>query len=302
MSSEENKSNLSGVKKSATPRHVTRWVRRAPAASEAEWRERLSFLGTFLVVHTQPGKLLRLEAYAPRSILLRLQRDLGGKLERIDTVKIATRANAPRRPLRIARDLAVIDAHGTWPAAQPKPRILLRIAGAMAFGTGEHATTAACLRFLHHEVQQTDQKWTLLDIGTGSAILAIAAEKLGAAQVDAFDYDDRAVKAAQANIRRNRCRRITMAKRNLLRWKPRKRHPLVMANIFSEILRMAASQIVAAVSPGGCLVLSGILRPQERETLATFRGLGLRLEAVSRRGKWVTILMRSPRTRSSRET
>jgi len=247
------------------------------------------------VVHSRPGtKLIRLEAYAPDKVLRQLTEDFGGKIERIDTVKIATRANAPRRPLRIARDLAIIDAHGTWPAKLAKPRILLRIAGAMAFGTGEHATTSACLRFLLQEAARAGDDWTLLDIGSGSGILAIAAEKLGAKRIDAFDYDERAVRAAHANIRRNRCRRIRLTKKNLLRWKPRSRHPVVVANVFSEILRLAAIQITAALRPGGCLILSGILRPQEKETVETFLGRGLQVEAVSRRGKWVTIQMRSP--------
>lgn len=284
--------------KARTPRHVQRWVRHASAAHEDAWRERLAFLGTGLVIHARPRtSLMRLEAYASGNVLSQLRQQFGGKLEKIDTVAIATRANAPRRPLRINRGFAVMDAHGTWPASAPRPRILLRIAGAMAFGTGEHATTSACLRFLLRESEHLGKDWTLLDIGTGSGILAIAAEKLGAKRVEAFDYDERAVKAAQANARRNRCRVIKIGRKNLLQWKPLVRYPLVMANVFSEILCMAAPQTVASVRPGGCLVLSGILRPQEKETLATFRALGLSTEAVSRRGKWVTIQMRSPQTR-----
>lgn len=276
-----------------TQRHVERWVRHASAGHEDAWRERLAFLGTGLVIHSRPGtKLLRLEAYAPGKILRRLRRDFGGKLERIDTVMIATRANAPRRPLIIARDLAVIDAHGIWPASKSKPRILMRIAGAMAFGTGEHATTSACLRLLRAEAMRLEPGWTALDIGSGSGILAIAAEKLGAARVEAFDYDGRAVTAAQANLRRNRCRRISIAQKNLLRWQPRRTYPLVVANVFSEILQLAAPQITAAVRPGGCLILSGILRPQESETRQTFLAQGMQLEAASRRGKWVTLQLR----------
>ena len=280
------------------PRHIQRWVRHASSAHEDAWRERLAFLGTGLVIHARPRtRLMRFEAYASGKVLRQLKQQFGGKLERIDTMEIAARANAPRRPLRLNRGFAVMDAHGTWPASAAKPRVLLRIAGAMAFGTGEHATTSACLRFLLRESERIGKDWTLLDIGAGSGILAIAAEKLGAKRVEAFDYDERAVKAAHANARRNRCRVIKIGRKNLLQWKPRVRYPLVMANVFSEILRMAAPQIVASVRPGGCLVLSGILRPQEKETLATFRALGLSPEAVSRRGKWVTMQMRSTQTR-----
>lgn len=247
------------------------------------------------MIHSRPGgKFLRLEAYGTDSVLRRLQREWGGRLERIDTVKIAARANAPRRPLRLARDLAVIDAHGSWPATQPEPRFLLRIGGAMAFGTGEHATTSACLRFLREEAGSAARGWSVLDIGTGSGILAIAAEKLGAARVEAFDCDHRAVAAAQANLRRNGCRRVRLAARDLLRWQPRRRHPVVLANVFSEILRIAAAPIAAAVQPGGCLILSGILLPQERETLTAFLDRGLVLQGAARRGKWVTLRLRAP--------
>jgi len=295
LSDEENKSTVQGMAATfRSPRYVWRWIRHATAHHEDAWRERLSFLAGNLVVHGRPSaRVIRLEAYGAPAMLRQVCEVFGGRLEKIDAVAIAKRANAPRRPLKITNDLAVIDAQGTWPASQPKPRILLRIAGAMAFGTGEHATTSACLRFLRALAAQLEPGWTALDIGTGSGILAIAAEKIGARQVDAFDYDERSIPAAQANIRRNRCYRIKLSRKNLLRWKPRRRYPLVMANVFSEVLRLSAPQISAAVHPGGCLILSGILRPQEREILETFQARGFRLERAGRRGKWVTLQLRA---------
>ena len=166
----------------------------------------------------------------------------------------------------------------------------------MAFGTGEHATTAACLRFLRDEAARLTPGWTALDAGTGSGILAIAAEKLGAARVSAFDNDPRAVRAARANARLNGCSRIDFAVANVLAWSPgRTRYPVVAANIYSEVLSAAAPAIARAVAPGGCLALSGILRDREAETLAAFAPRGLVAERVSRRGKWVTLLLRRGR-------
>ena len=133
-----------------------------------------------------------------------------------------------------------------------------------------------------------------MDIGTGSGILAIAAEKLGATRVDAFDYDPRALPAARANLRRNHCTRVTLTHRDLLTWRPTRRYPVVMANVFSEILCAAAPQIIATLRPKACLILSGILRTLEKETVATFTARGLQLEASTRRGKWVTLLLRAP--------
>jgi Ribosomal protein L11 methylase len=283
------------VKTKPAARHVRRWVRRASTHHEDAWRERLAFLGTGLVSLARPGgKMIRLEAYGREVILRHLTRDFGGKIESFDAAKIAQRANAPRRPLQFASNLGVIDAHGRWPSARSKPRILLRIAGAMAFGTGEHATTAACLRLLRRTAAAPEPGWTALDIGTGSGILAIAAEKLGATRVDAFDYDPRALPAARANLRRNRCSRITLTRRDLLTWHPNRRYSVVMANVFSEILCTAASQIVATLRPKACLILSGILRGLETETLSSFTARGLQLEASTRRGKWVTLLLRAP--------
>jgi len=277
------------------PRHVWRWVRQAAARHEEAWRERLGFFGPQLVVHGRPGaRIIRLEAYGAPALLKRVRAVFGGRVEKIDATAIAVRANAPRRPLAIGRDLVILDAHGRWPAARPAPRILLRIAGAMAFGTGEHATTAACLRFLRAAAARLEPGWTALDIGTGSGILAIAAEKLGAARVDSFDCDPRTIPAARANLRRNRCRRITLARRDLLKWKPSRRSHVVVANVFSEILRAAAPGIIASLRPGGTLILSGLLRPQEEETLAPFLARGLTVENTARRGKWVTLLLRMP--------
>ncbi len=239
---------------------------------------------------------MRLEIYSSRSApLRRLVREFGGKVEKIDAEKIIARSTVPRRPLLLAADLAVIDAHGSWTARRPKPRILLRIGGAMAFGTGEHATTAACLRFLRDEAWRLAPGWTALDIGTGSGILAIAAEKLGAARIDAFDNDPRAVGAARLNMRRNRCGRITLAVTDVLAWRSHpSRYPVVMANVYSEVLRAAAARIARAVAPGGCLILSGILRDRAEETLGDFLAQHLVAEKTARRGKWVTMQLRRP--------
>ena len=272
-------------------------MRRAEAKHELAWRERLSFLGPdCLVIHGHPGKQkIRIEVYGKNRTPLRIMAEVfGGKVEKFDASRIAARANAPRKPLSIGRAIGVIDAHGKWPACLPRPRILFRIGSAMAFGTGEHATTSACLRFLSEESKRCESDWNCIDLGTGSGILAIAAEKLGAREVSALDYDARAVKAARANLRRNRCRRVKVRQADLFKWGPgQSLYRIVLANVFSEVLRSAAPQIVRSVRPRGCLILSGILRPQEREVIGTFRQHGMRFEKAARRGKWVTLQMRA---------
>lgn len=280
-----------------TPRHAWRWVRHASSRHEDAWRERLAFLGPGnLVVHGKPGtSMIRLEIYADKARPLeRLAREFGGAVSRVDTVAVVAAANAPRKPLRIGRDLAIMDAHGSWPRDLPRPRILLRIGSAMAFGTGDHATTATCLRLLQNEAKEAGESWTALDIGTGSGILALAAEKLGASAVTAFDNDRRAVEAARVNARLSGSSRTRISTADVTRWKAgRRRHRIVMANLFSGLLVASAPSIRRALAPGGALILSGILRPQEKEVLAAFRKEGLVSERVVRRGKWVALLLRA---------
>ena len=87
---------------------------------------------------------------------------------------------------------------------------------------------------------------------------------------------------------------MTLTRDVLRKWtRGRTHYGLVLANVCSEILGAAAPRIVRSVAPGGCLILSGILRPQEKEVLRTFRALNLRHEASARRGKWVTLRLRA---------
>lgn len=274
-----------------------RWVRHVSAAHEDAWRERLADAGPALAVTGRPGsRVARLEVYDTSAAPLRgLARQFGGMVERIDHAAIVARANAPRKPVRIARDFVVLDAAGRLPAGAPRPRIVLRVGAAMAFGTGDHATTASCLRLMHGLAAELPPGWTALDVGTGSGILAVAAEKLGAARVMAFDNDGAAVRAAMANARRNRCSRIVFETRDLLRGRATAgRHALVLANVYSTILVEAAPRLVRSVAPGGFLVISGILRGQLPATLDAFAAEGLEVERRILRGKWATALLRRP--------
>lgn len=271
------------------------WTRRIPAHQEQIWRERLSPFGPAqLVVHTKPfAKTARLEIYDTHPAALRpLAKKHGGRVAKLNLARLSARARLPRKPLRLTKDLAVLDTRGTWPARLPRPPYLLRIGSDLAFGTGEHATTASCLRLLKKETAPLADEWTALDVGTGSGILAIAAEKFGAGHIDAFDYDALALRTAERHGRLNRCRRIRFAEKNLLRWKPTRRYRVVLANVFSEILREAAPQLTRAVAADGCLILSGIFRVQENDVLPTFRRHGFVPEKIFRRGKWSALLLR----------
>jgi ribosomal protein L11 methyltransferase len=163
----------------------------------------------------------------------------------------------------------------------------------MAFGTGHHATTATVLRLLvdfakARNANGISRPWTMLDLGTGSGLLAIAAEKLGAAKAWGCDYDDKAVRVARVNLRRNGTKRVTIDEADVLKWTPRERYDCVAANLFHDVLEAAFPKIARSLKRDGTLFISGILRTQADSCLASGRKAGLVFDEVITRGKWVT--------------
>jgi len=157
----------------------------------------------------------------------------------------------------------------------------------MAFGTGDHATTSSCLRLLSNITKPfSPNKWSLLDLGTGSGVLALAGELLGAQKILGVDFDERCVSIAKENALANQCTRSRFRHADLLQWKPPGTWDLITANIYSSVLTTVAPKIVAALAPYGHLILSGILVVEREEILSIFLPLGLKKMTVLTRGKW----------------
>lgn len=141
--------------------------------------------------------------------------------------------------------------------------IVVHMDPGMAFGTGTHATTAMCLHWLgaHAPANQS-----VIDYGCGSGILAIAAHRLGAAEVTAVDIDPQALQATQENARRNDCD-IEVLYPDALGGRSA---DLVMANILANPLIQLAPDMAAHVHPGGRLILTGILAEQADAVMAAY--------------------------------
>lgn len=158
----------------------------------------------------------------------------------------------------------------------------------LGFGTGQHPTTAYCLRELARG-GRFEARRSFLDIGTGSGILAIAAAKLGYAPVLAFDCDPEAVRVARANARANRVHqklRITRRDVAKLPISTRTQYDLICANLISTLLLAQRRRIVAQLKRGGTLVLAGILKSEFSHVQKVFGGLGLKLAAAKTRNEW----------------
>jgi len=173
----------------------------------------------------------------------------------------------------------------------------------LSFGTGQHPTTEFCLRQLTKrsfglksrgqpadvDYKSQNRRPSLLDVGTGSGILAIAAAKLGFAPVVAFDFDPESVRVATANVRKNSvATRVRLSRQDLTRLPVRSatRYDVVCANLISTLLIAERERIVARLKPGGLLVLAGILAIEFKQVEGAFGKLGFKLVAAKTQREW----------------
>ena len=169
----------------------------------------------------------------------------------------------------------------SWHDAPAAAKTVIRLDPGMAFGTGTHATTRMCLRWIAGHAQAWPR---VLDYGCGSGILAIGAALHGAQQIDAVDVDGAAVAATVANAESNAVR-LTAATPALAAG----RYPLVLANILAKPLTLLAPLLSAHVAAGGHLVLAGILERQVDELRAAYAPW-LSLEVHDRDEGWALMV------------
>jgi ribosomal protein L11 methyltransferase len=270
--------------------HYT-WRKLGSAKWEDAWVERLHSVSDRLAITSLTGaKTIRLEAFQlTKSQAEELRKSFGGTVAMQGKPRAVSEAVSA--PIRVRGKLIVVGderTRATEAKASPGKPVLLIPAG-MAFGTGDHATTATCLRFLADVSDELHgQPWDILDLGSGSGILALAARLLGARRAEAGDFDPHAVRTAKENARLNGIPAISIKKLDVRTWQPQRKWQVVAANLFSDLLVGVAPKIVAALAPGGRVVFSGILRTQEKEVVSTFQRCGLRIDRLVRKGKWVS--------------
>ena len=159
----------------------------------------------------------------------------------------------------------------------------------MAFGTGTHETTALCLEVLDERVRGGER---VLDIGTGSGILAIAALKLGAAAAEGVDIDPMCVRTAGENATRNGVEdRLTVLVGDLSD-KASGVYDLITANIVAAAILSLAPHVPALLAPGAVFIASGIIDTRKEEVLAGLRAAGLEPFDVREKRGWVCIVCR----------
>ena len=171
--------------------------------------------------------------------------------------------------------------------ARPGQRVV-RLDPGLSFGTGHHATTLFCLEQLA-ACRRPGARQSFLDIGAGSAILAIAAAKLGYSPVQAFDFDPEAIRVGRANARRNRVMgRVRPRRLDLTRLPARSRRQwdVICANLTADLLTSQAEKIRARLKPGGQLIVAGILRAEFFRIRDKFETFGLTLAKNGVQEEW----------------
>jgi ribosomal protein L11 methyltransferase len=273
------------------------WRKRA----NTEWlRNRNEDLGEKfggkLAIIELPGKTRSLiEIASTKKQAENLFREFGGRIEKLRADWLQQLARKSRaKPLRVGSRLVVSRS------AESKlrgPRTIV-IPAEAAFGTGDHVTTAMSLRMLERITRKRAGDWSMLDAGTGSGILAIAGSCFGAKRIVAIDNDPIASSTAQRNARRNRTRNIEFRTGDVLKQKIEGKFDVITANLFSEILIAALPIWSRHLANNGRLILSGVLRSQERTLVTALDRNGFRAEEIKRRGRWIAILASRPRERS----
>lgn len=198
------------------------------------------------------------------------------------------------KPIEIANKLLIKPG---WSKKRPKrDQAVVVLNPGLSFGTGQHPTTLYCLEEMVRNLSGSSGRGaapkngqTFFDIGTGSAILAIAAAKLGYKKIKAIDFDPEALRVARANTKANgvlKKIRIQRGDVTQFRIKPQARYDFICANLISNLLINEGKRIIAQLNRDGVLVLAGILKSEFGEVQRAYEKRGLKLISSRTKKEW----------------
>jgi ribosomal protein L11 methyltransferase len=221
--------------------------------------------------------------------LLLFDIDLGRNSVSISEVNEEEWATAWKKyynPVKISERFTIVP---TWEEYEPvsSDELIIELDPGMAFGTGTHPTTVMCIQALERTVKPGDN---VVDVGTGSGVLSIAAALLEANKVIALDLDEVAVASAKINVKLNKVHdRVSVTQNNLLDGVD-KAADVIVANILAEVIIRFTDDVAGAVKPGGYFIASGIIQPKKQEVKDAIIESGFTIEETITMEDWVALI------------
>jgi ribosomal protein L11 methylase PrmA len=179
-------------------------------------------------------------------------------------------------------------------AASPLTPVRLGLSAASRNFSEKSVSSASRRRMQADNLPSPEREFSMLDLGTGSGILALAAKKFGAGKVIAIDQDPIAIATAKKNAQRNKTEQVDFRVADVRRWKFPARIDIITANLFSKLL----IEILPKLKCAEWLILSGVLREQQPELVRALKANRMSILGTRRRGKWIALLGRHPQRQS----
>ncbi|TCL48868.1 [LSU ribosomal protein L11P]-lysine N-methyltransferase [Thermolongibacillus altinsuensis] len=191
-------------------------------------------------------------------------------------------------PVKVSEKFTIVP---TWETYEPvsSDELIIELDPGMAFGTGTHPTTVMCIQALEKTVKKGD---TVIDVGTGSGILSIAAAMLGAKEVRALDLDPIAVDSAKLNVKLNKVQHIVTVSQNNLLDRIEGSADIIVANILAEIILRFVDDAYRLLNSGGLFITSGIIQTKKQEVKEGLIRAGFTIEETLTMEDWVAFIAR----------
>ncbi|MDZ5470932.1 50S ribosomal protein L11 methyltransferase (plasmid) [Bacillus sp. 31A1R] len=189
-------------------------------------------------------------------------------------------------PVKISEKFTIVP---TWEEYTPvnSDELIIELDPGMAFGTGTHPTTVLCIQALERTVKKGDQ---VVDVGTGSGVLSIAAALLGAEEVIALDLDEVAVESAKSNVLLNKVQDVVSVSQNNLLDGIDKQVDVVVANILAEVIMRFTDDVASAIKKDGYFIASGIILQKKQDVKDAIVKSGLTIVETVQMEDWVAII------------
>ncbi|MGG0250961.1 50S ribosomal protein L11 methyltransferase [Peribacillus frigoritolerans] len=215
--------------------------------------------------------------------------DLGKNVVSISEVNEEEWATAWKKyynPVKISERFTIVP---TWEDYTPvsSDELIIELDPGMAFGTGTHPTTVMCIQALERTVTPGD---LVVDVGTGSGVLSIAAALLDAKRIQSLDLDEVAVQSAKQNVELNNVQdKVSVSQGNLLDG-VNEQADIVVANILAEVIMRFTDDVAKVVKPGGYFIASGIIQTKKQDVKEAIIASGFTVEETILMEDWVAII------------